>query len=195
MLPPPSRTATVRSRVPQAGLLETHWPSFTPFLLALLDDTDDRSRAHGLRAAEVFVRKCPPVILAERGIGRVLEEAILPTLQFLPSHTPEAESAKLLEPAYETLVLLARTRFSYDYDVPSKISLLGKLLREGIFSAYSHASEYPRVVHVLVVQARSIIDELGIYATKYLKVRGAPLPPQATRPAQTHRTRANSHRT
>lgn len=108
--------------------------------------------------------------MAERGIGTVLEEAILPTLQFLPSHTPEAESARLLGPAYAALVLLARTRFAHDGNLAAKRSLLDKLLREGIFSAYSHASEYIRIVEVLAVNTRLIIDELGIYATKHLKV-------------------------
>lgn len=118
----------------------------------------------------MFIRKCPPWILAERGIGTVLEEAMLPTLQFLPSHTPEAESVQLLEPAYTALVLLARTRFSYDCDMLAKRSLLDRLLREGIFSAYSYASEYVRIIEVLAEKAKLIIEELGIYAAKHLKV-------------------------
>lgn len=154
----------------QDALLQAHWPSFTPFLLALLDDPDTGSRAQGLRAAEVFIRECPAKVLAERGMGKVLEEAILPTLQFLPTHTPEDESAQLLEPAYTALILLASTRFAYDGDMGAKRSLLDRLLREGIFSAYSHASEYVRIVEVLAKKANSIIDELGIYATKHLKV-------------------------
>lgn len=96
---------------------------------------------------------------------------MLPTLQFLPSHTPEDESAQLLGPAYTALVLLARTRFSYDGNLAAKRGLLDKLLREGIFSAYSHASEYIRIVEALAQNARLIIDELGIDATKHLKVR------------------------
>ena len=151
-------------------MLEKHWPSFTPFLLALLDDTNATSRIHGLRAAEVFIRNCPPRILAERGIGKVLEEAMLPTLQFLPSSTPEAESAQLLDPAYTDLVLLARSRFGYDSNMAAKRSLLDKLLRE-VFSAYSHTSEHILIVQVLAAKARLIINELGIYATKHLKVR------------------------
>ena len=142
--------------------------------MALLDDTHTGSRIYGLRAAEVFIRNCPPGILAERGIGTVLEEAILPTLQFLPSHTPEAESAQLLYPAYTALVLLARTRFRHDCNLAAKRNLLDKLLREGIFSAYSHASEYIRIIEVLTVNMRVIIHELGIYATKHLKVGNEP---------------------
>ena len=154
----------------QGALLQTHWSSFTPFLLALLDDPNTGSRVQGLRAAELFISKCPAKVLSERGMGKVLEEAIMPTLQFLPTHTPEAESAQLLEPAYTALVLLAGTRFAYDGDMAAKRSLLDRLLREGVFSAYSHASEYVRIVEVLATKANLIIDELGIYATKHLKV-------------------------
>lgn len=154
----------------QDALLQAHWPSFTPFLLALLDDPNAGSRIQGLRASEMFISKCPAKILSERGIGKVLEEAIMPTLQFLPTHTPEGESAQLLEPAYTALILLAGTRFAYDGNMTAKCNLLDRLLREGVFTAYSHASEYVRIVEVLATKASLIIDELGIYATKHLKV-------------------------
>lgn len=154
----------------QDALLQAHWPSFTPFLLALLDDPSTRPRVQGLRAAEMFISKCPAKVLSERGMGKVLEEAIMPTLQFLPTHTSEDESAQLLKPAYTALVLLASTRFAHDGDLAAKRSLLDRLLRVGVFSAYSHASEYVRIVEILATKANSIINELGIYTTKHLKV-------------------------
>lgn len=104
---------------------------------------------------------------------------MLPTLQFLPSHTPEAESVQLLHLAYRALTLMARTRFAYDGDMAVERCVLDKLLREGIISAYAHASEYIRIVEVLALHAKLIIDELGIYATKHLKV-GRPTKPKHT---------------
>lgn len=118
------------------------------------------------------MRICPTRILAERGIGKVLEEAILPTLQLLPTYTPEDESARLLELAYTSLILLARTRSGDHGNMAAKHGLLDKLLREGIFTSYTHASGYARVVEVLTTKACLIIDELGICATKHLKVGG-----------------------
>lgn len=159
--------------------MEKHWPLYMPLLLRLLEDTHASFRRHGLELADLFIHRCPAHILRDSGIVELLEDVIFPTLHFLPTQVGEDESLQLLEPAYRSLVALARASFDRERDMPRKRRLLGRLLKDAVFLSYAHTSEYASIVRFLARQARIITDELGIYATKHLKVR---LPPDQYAP-------------
>lgn len=88
---------------------------------------------------------------------------------FLPSITPESESASLLHPAYRALLTLAKS--VPNRNNPTRQQLLHKLLREGVFAGFHHASEFPLVVQTLMEHAADIIGQLGLAAVKHLQVR------------------------
>lgn len=150
-------------------LIGKQWPLFIPVLLTLLDDSTTRIRARGLDILNSFLQKFPNNILRDTGLSSVFEEAIFPTLHFLPSITPEDESIQLLRPAYTTLLTLAG-KMNVSKDSKVKDKFLDKVLREGIFSAYFQAKEHIRIVEVLIREAGSIVSEMGIHAVKHLKV-------------------------
>ena len=139
-----------------------------PVLLALAEDQETRWRAQGLQILHAFITKCPPHILHNRGIDAVFKEAVFPTLLFLPSLTPEEESAQLLPLACRCLVALAesipRQRLA------DRQKFLDKLLRDGIFAAYYHASNYPRIVELLMENTVDVLNCLGIYSLKHFQV-------------------------
>jgi hypothetical protein len=141
-----------------------------PVLLAFLDNGETQYRVHGLEIVRVFLSKCPGSRLRDTGVGDILAESILPTFNFLPSLTPEDESVRLLEAAFPAIVQLARSRFTRAEDIPAKRVLLGKLLRDGVFTGYGHANQYVHVVEVLARQSVHVVDELGLAATPFLKV-------------------------
>jgi hypothetical protein len=144
---------------------------FTPVLLTLLDDSATRVKSRGLRIATKFLEKIPSSTLRDTGIGSVFEQAIFPTLLYLPSITPEAESLQLLDPAFDALFVLGQ-KLPTGKDSKEKNKLLDKVLREGIFVAYFHAREHVRIVEVLVRQAGTTAKELGFHSVKHLKVSG-----------------------
>ncbi|CAK7220914.1 hypothetical protein SBRCBS47491_004349 [Sporothrix bragantina] len=163
-------------------LVRAHWPLYIPVLLALVDDPDTPVRARGLVLLRDFVATVPDSgsLLHTTGLDSVLADAVFPTLHFLPRLTPEKESLQLLAPAYAALLGLAKAaaaagaskdKGATEKGLPPKAasSLLDRMLREGIYSGYFHASEHIHIVEALVRQAGNIVEAMGIYAVKHLK--------------------------
>jgi hypothetical protein len=50
-----------------------------------------------------------------------------------------------------------------------RLKFLDRVMREGIFSAYTHSSENPDIVEVLVEQMSILISKMGIHSVKHLK--------------------------
>lgn len=172
----------VADRIVQSDLLSKQWPLFIPVLLTLLDEPTTRIRRRGLLILDSFLEKFPANILRDTGLASVFEDAVFPTLHFLPSITPEEDSVVLLEAAYTALLSLARKTEpkpgqteSHSSSSP-KTKLLDKMLRDGVFSAYFHVKDHVRIVEVLLIQTVNIVDELQIYAVKHLKVSSPSLP-------------------
>lgn len=163
------------------ALVRTNWPLFIPVLLALAEDPDTPVRARGLTLLQTFVTSVPDggSLLHTTGLDSVLADAVFPTLLFLPRLTPEKESLQLLAPAYSALLSLAKaagassgTTTTTDKGLPPKAAaaLLDRMLREGIYAGYFHASEHIHIVEELVRQAGRIVEAMGVYAVKHLKV-------------------------
>lgn len=162
----------VYANVIQAEIVAKNWNLFIPPLLTLIDDPTTSIRARGLMILSVFLPKLPSNLLAQTGLGPVFEDAILPTLLFLPSITPEEESLQLLTPAYKALEVLAVARFGDDEkEKREKMKFFDCILRKGILMGYFHAQEIPAIVEVLMVELSVIISNMGIYSVKHLKVR------------------------
>ncbi|PTB47778.1 hypothetical protein M431DRAFT_11486 [Trichoderma harzianum CBS 226.95] len=145
-----------------------HWPLFLPILLSLVEDHNTAVRVKGLRILGHFLDKCPPNTILSAGVDNVIQDAVFPTLLFLPSTTPENESIELLYPAYRVLLQVAQL----DPDVKSlrRRRFLDKLLRDGIFVGHYHASQHARIVEVLMNITKDIISCLGIFTAKHLQV-------------------------
>lgn len=156
-------------------MLREHWPLFTPVLLTISEDDDVGVRILGLTITMDFLEKCPGTILNSTGIGKVFEDVILPSVLYLPSLTPEEESVKIIRPAYEALVILARKE--PDVSSPVRRALLDKVLRDGLLAAYGHASNYLLVVEVLMSTTTTVLDTLEIYSIKHLPVSTPEAPP------------------
>ncbi|KAL1873131.1 hypothetical protein VTK73DRAFT_1042 [Phialemonium thermophilum] len=153
------------------ALVGQNWPLFIPVLLTLLDDPTTRVRSRGLALSTSFLAKIPGRTLRDTGLTTVFEEAIFPTLSFLPNLTPEEESVQLLKPAFSALCVLARKMSSPESGVPSRAGngLRDRILREGIFTAYFHAREHVRIVEILMHHTAAVIGDLKIHAVKHLK--------------------------
>lgn len=161
--------------------MSIQWPLFIPVLLTLLDEPTTRIRRRGLLILDSFLEKFPANILRDTGLASVFEDAVFPTLHFLPSITPEEDSIILLEAAYGALLSLVRKTEpkpgqAESHSSSPKARLLDKMLRDGVFSAYFHVKDHVRIVEVLLIQTANIVDELQIYAVKHLKVSNSSFP-------------------
>jgi hypothetical protein len=86
----------------------------------------------------------------------VFEEAILPTLLFLPSVTPEREAIQLLPPAYKALEHLAQCLASDGPD-HARRNLLDRVLRQGVLTGYAHSSQHVTILGIILQQTRKIV--------------------------------------
>jgi hypothetical protein len=137
-----------------------------PVLLALVEDQSIEVKVKGLRSLNIFVEKCPAQVLQGRGIGRVFADVTFPLLLYLPSVTPEAESITILGPAYDVLIKLAERTGSQDNT--ERRRFFDKILRDGVFAGHHHASQYTRIVQVIVQKTAAVVNCMGIYSIKHL---------------------------
>ncbi|KAG5773603.1 hypothetical protein H9Q72_000645 [Fusarium xylarioides] len=148
------------------SLIQQHWPLFLPVLLALVENESTKTKTRGLRTTREFMNKCPAQVLQNTGIGRVFADVAFPLLLYLPSVTPEDESTTILIPAYDVLIKLAQS--TGDTNSIERRRLFDKILRDGVFAGYFHASQHTRIVQALLHKATAVINSLGIYTIKHL---------------------------
>ncbi|KAK0613038.1 hypothetical protein B0T17DRAFT_498777, partial [Bombardia bombarda] len=152
--------------------IDQHWPSFMPGLLTLATDTSKEIRRRGLQILTQFISKFPNKTLRDRGLSKVFEDAVFPTLSYLPTLTPESESVLLLDLAFDALISLAgkqKQQPSPATGISEQKKALDKILREGVFPAYAHAKSHMLLVRVLCLKLGSIVSMMGVHAVKYLQ--------------------------
>ncbi|KAF5717424.1 tRNA nucleotidyltransferase [Fusarium globosum] len=148
------------------SLIKQHWPLFLPVLLALVENESTKTKVRGLKTTREFINKCPAQVLQTTGIGRVFANVTFPLLLYLPSITPEEESMTILIPAYDVLIKLAQS--TGDTNSIERRRLFDKILRDGVFAGYFHASQHTRIVQTLLQKVTAVINSLGIHTIKHL---------------------------
>jgi hypothetical protein len=129
-----------------------------------------RLRALGLSFLTTFLPNLTPKLLIQTGLDSVFEDAITPTLLFLPSLTPLSESLVLLPAAYAAIFALSSTRYPITSPPdPSLLKFLDRILRTGIFPGYQHSSTHPEIVRELLSELEILIRMLGIHCVKHLQ--------------------------
>ncbi|KAI1452543.1 hypothetical protein F4805DRAFT_470786 [Annulohypoxylon moriforme] len=165
-------------------LLQTHWPSFTPALLTLLDEPSQAGlKVRALRIFRSFWSRCPPNLMHTTGLASVFEDAVFPAVLFLPTLTPEDESLEILGAAYPALIEMTGLKYPNTGSEPgpglntngkqqiteAQRKLLDKIIREGILVGYHHAKAHVRLVGLFCEVLVCIIKGMGILAVKHLK--------------------------
>ncbi|RCI15176.1 hypothetical protein L249_7064 [Ophiocordyceps polyrhachis-furcata BCC 54312] len=148
-----------------SNLFADHWPVLLPILLDLIDGPEPRFRIKGLQILHDFLCKCPRQILTTTGIGRVFEDAVYPSVYFLPGSMNEKESAILLSEAYRVLLQLAEAGQADD----QKRRSLDRIIRDGVLTGYRHAPDSPVVVDILMRNLAVTVFGLGTHAVKHLQ--------------------------
>lgn len=151
--------------------MANNWHLFIPPVLTLLDDPSTPIRLSGMTALSELLDKVPPRMLEQTGLGDVMEEAMIPTLSFLPTLTPVDESLLLLHAAYDTLLKLTDVRFGDEKSRQKRQKVLDKLLREGVLHGMNHCHQNIEIIRLLLTVMEKLIHRMGIQTIKHLKVR------------------------
>lgn len=151
--------------------LEENWPLVVPPLLTLIDDVLASNKVRGCELLTSFLQTCPPVLLQRTGLGEVFESTLMQYLLYLPTIVPEEECLQILRAIYPTLIILTNSRYPEKNSRGLKLKCLDKVMREGIFKGYAHAGERIHVAEMLLQQMVLLIEEMGIWCVKHLKVR------------------------
>ena len=150
------------------SLVAREWPLFVPALVTLAEDQAAMIRVKAMKLLSTFLYKCPHRTLHATGLDSVFESALFPSLLFLPSLTPEEESAQLLRATYYVLLELARTY--QDSDISRRRRLLDAIIRDGIMTNHRLAGGYSRINEVLMEIIPHAVNELGLHCSKHLPV-------------------------
>jgi tRNA nucleotidyltransferase (CCA-adding enzyme) len=150
--------------------VEVNWPLVIPPILTLIDDYSPEYKAKGCELLAILLRVTPPALLARTGLGEVFYDAAMPCLSYLPSLTPLDQSLRLLSDAYPALITLSRLRYPSDDKRKERVGMLDQVMRKGVLSGYLHCNDNVKIVELLVSQMRLLVNEMGIWSVKHLKV-------------------------
>jgi hypothetical protein len=151
-------------------MIHTYWHLFIPPLLTLLDDPSTIARVRGLHILREILDRIPPKVLQQAGLGEVFENAVMPTLLFLPTLTPVEESLSLLTSAYLALFSLGDVRYRSKNEQSDKFKFLDRIMRQGVLQGFIHSGETVRIAELLFKEIITLFNSMGIHAVKYLKV-------------------------
>jgi tRNA nucleotidyltransferase (CCA-adding enzyme) len=157
--------------VADANLVEANWHAIVPPLLSMLDDIDTEYKAQGCELLKSLLDKTPPLLLKRTGLAEVFEEALMPCLGYLPTLTPEDQSARLLSIAYPTLISLSNTLSSTapSTSTPSpRTTLLDNLIRKGVLMTFTYCPEHAKINTVTTKNLAVILNSLGLESVKHL---------------------------
>ena len=168
--------------------MDRSWNLFIPPLVTLLDDSSTPIRSRALSILSAFLPKLGAKRLKMTGLADVFEEAVIPTLTFLPNITPVDESMQLLPPAYDALFVLSDVGWGHTGTVEvgrgsdshlEQMKFYDQMMRKGILAGYTHAHEHLRIVELLTQEIGVLVERMGLHAVKHLKVRSCFLVLQA----------------
>ena len=157
-------------------LVEEVWPQVVPPCLTLVDDWEARYKTLGAELLDQVLQATPSSLLSKTGLGDVFEEALMPCLAFLPTVTPQEDSAPLLNATYAALLQLAAVRYPNPDPTPSphppsssRTKLLDALLRKGVLYAHTTCPSHPLITRTTLTNLVPLLHALGLEAVKHLK--------------------------
>jgi len=152
------------------GLVEKNWHAIVPPLLSMLDDIDTEYKAQGCELLKLLLDKTPSILLKRTGLGEVFEEALMPCLGYLPTLTPEDQSARLLSAAYPALISLSDTldHTPSSQSTSPRIKLLDTIIRKGILMTFTYCSEHAKITTVTTKNLAVILHFMGLECVKHL---------------------------
>lgn len=154
-------------------IVEQEWGYLVPPILTLLEDTDTWIRAKGCDLLRLLLLSTPTLLLQRTGLTPLFEDTLTVSLSYLPTLTPQEESAILLPAAFSALLTLIDVAHPppppHSRPSTARLASLTRLLRHSILSPFAHASDHPLAATALLAPMPTILDRLGVDAAPHLK--------------------------
>jgi len=154
-------------------IVEQEWGYLLPPVLTLLEDTDTSIRAKGCDLLRLLLLSTPPPLLQRTGLAPLFEDTLTISLSYVPTLTPQEESAVLLPAAFSALLTLIDTAYAppppHERLSAARLASLTRLLRRSIIQPFSHVHDYPLAATALLAAAPAVLDRLGVDAIAHLK--------------------------
>jgi hypothetical protein len=138
-----------------------------PPILILQDSTLPTVRFRSITILSNVLERIDETVLAKTGLAEVIWSALFPNLASLPPITDLEESLVLIKATYPALIKLSKL---WHPSLSERIYLLDKLVRNGVIYAITFTGDKLQLAQIELEALESIIDEMGIYFVKHLKV-------------------------
>jgi tRNA nucleotidyltransferase (CCA-adding enzyme) len=158
--------------------MEVNWKLLYPPILKMLDDHETKWKVMGCKLLVQLLNTIRPSFFSRTGLGPVFETTLRPFLAYLPTLTPEEESAQLLDATFSAMIQLAEVTYHPNSLTPSDVSSLEKkrikflnsIINEGVIAPLGHAlpSTYPVLATTIISHTPLLFAKLGIYSVRHL---------------------------
>ncbi|OLL25506.1 hypothetical protein NEOLI_002157 [Neolecta irregularis DAH-3] len=145
----------------------SQWPLIIPPVVTMLQDISVTFKIRGCEILLVVLKRVDPTIVQKSGLADLFWQSLMVCLTYLPTITPEDDSAELLDVALAGLFQIAAIRFPDD--IQSRAKLLDQVYREGIERGVAFAGEYLKIICTLIRWLNELVQVTGIYHVKHLK--------------------------
>jgi tRNA nucleotidyltransferase (CCA-adding enzyme) len=157
--------------------VETNWHLLVPPVLKMIDGADVPCKARGCHMLNLLLESLAhestssnsssPSFLDRTGYTHVFTSSLCPLFTYLPSLTPESDSATLLAAAHEPLTTLALAQ----REPADRTAALDTLLRTGVLDPLAYLPTpwtYPHLSATLVQNMSMLIGHLGWATVKHV---------------------------
>ncbi|KAF2682108.1 tRNA nucleotidyltransferase [Lentithecium fluviatile CBS 122367] len=135
-------------------------------IFKMLDDKDLKWKAKACEFVNLFVKAAPRQLIMDRGYKQMFADELFPLFTYLPTLTPEDESALVFDHAFPALITLSCIEDTKDE------KMLDRTVRDGVVNPMFHLpspSSCPKLTTVVLTHLDTVLDNLGTNSVKHLQ--------------------------
>ncbi|KTW32306.1 uncharacterized protein T551_00397 [Pneumocystis jirovecii RU7] len=152
----------------QKEIIENNFFLIIPPLVILLEDANPNFKLKSTRCLHHLLSKCDNVFVEKTGIGNLFWEQLIQCLSYHPPSIHVTISIPLLKTSLNNLIMLAL--LIQPESKSQRVKLYDKIIYAGVFNGMLYSGEQPDMVILFMEYTRKLVNMMGIYATKHIKM-------------------------
>ncbi|EMR08759.1 hypothetical protein PNEG_02930 [Pneumocystis murina B123] len=138
------------------------------FLVILLEDANPNFKLKSSRCLCHLLPKCDPTLMKNTGMGDLFWELVIQCLSYHPPSIDISISIPLLRTSLNNLITLA-SKMQPDLK-DQRVKLYDEIVYNGIFNGMFYSGEQSDMVILLMEYTEKLVNIMGIYAVKHIKM-------------------------